>query len=137
MHSLHKPTMRDVSFTNLIMIIGLEIIEITKQSHLILKDFSDSSLVGRNHRLNAGIIHSVEIRYSNRKKDPVEPNTIEQWEVGYIANLLGENIDTTYGDREIRKSFSFSDPMLDKGPPGGTSAWYSNTPDRLAGKFEN
>lgn len=107
---------------------GLEVTELSERQAKRTKEMSmiDHVWVNRYHKVAAGIFHAADIRYSSTKRDPEEPDKPETWQVGYIANVLWEDVEATYG--KTKKSFTFGGPILDKLKGGGSEPWYGNQP---------
>lgn len=82
----------------------------------------------RYHKISGiGIFHAAKVSYSSTSKFPEEPAEPEIWQVGYIVNILWEDLKASYGPRRTRHEYIFSGPILDT-LGSGSAAWYSNKP---------
>jgi hypothetical protein len=78
-------------------------------------------------RATPAISHSALIMYSERTTSPKAPARQETWEVGYIVNVLWEDLVAYYGSQREKLSLLFGGPIIDKMRESQTP-WYFPAP---------
>lgn len=74
-----------------------------------------------------GFKHSTQLYYTEKINVPPTPKKYQEWQVGYIQNVLWEQITAQYGDAKQPREYIFGSPILDKQPSkdsGIRSPWY-------------
>lgn len=105
---------------------GLIAVEASRASLSVVDVGINENLVGRYFKVSFAFSHSAVVSYTHRSSFPKETAKPEKWQVGYIVNVLWENLRAYYGPQRTEHSYMFGGPILDKQP--GPTPWYSLTP---------